>query len=263
MLRVILPPLIVILCGGAGQALRAWELSSAFDVSGLAIPNAPASLILIALTLAAAGVTGLLTPVRMISPPDGEERAFFAKGNQAYLVICVLSALTQLAAALSGLYSELMSPDANKLSFFLWLLCILCAFCVAITGLRHYRGEYFRLRLAMLAPAYTCCVWLLAAYQTWAAEPVTLVFVYQLFAIICTALAAYFFSGFSFGKGNLWCSCFFSLMGIYFNFVTLADSHTMSSQLLHLSAVMYLLANAVILLRRAFYKEKTSGGHLK
>lgn len=263
MLRVILPPLIVILCGGAGQALRAWELSSAFDVNGLAIPNAPATLILIALTLVVAGVTGLLCPVRMISPPEDSELAFSARGNQAYFVICALSALTQLAAALYGLYSELMSTAANGLSFFLWLMCIPCAFCVLITGWRHYRGRYPKLSVPMLAPAYTCCVWLLSAYQGWASEPVTLIFLYQLFSIICTALAVYFFAGFSFGKGSLWCSLFFSLMGIYFNFVTLSDSHSVPTQLLHLFAIMYLLANAVILLRRAFYKEKTSGGHLK
>ena len=68
-------------------------------------------------------------------------------------------------------------------------------------------------------------MWLIAAYQVRAGDPVRLDYVYELFAIIASLLGLYFHASFSFEQGPALLACLFSLLGVYFSLVTLADGH--------------------------------------
>ena len=184
MRKEILLPAVAVAGGGVGFVLRRWELATAFESdTGLPIPGAPATLALIALSVAMAAVS------------------FF----------CVMQTAQN---SFKGL-------DRGKYSF------------------------------TLLMPAYTCCVWLIAAYQVRAGDPVQLDYVYELFAIIASLLGLYFHAGFSFERGRVFWAGLFSLLGIYFCLTPLADQHDLATTLLYGFAILSLLSSTVTLLYNA------------
>ena len=92
MRKEILLPAVAVAGGGAGFVLRRWELATAFEAdTGLPIPGAPATLALIALSVAMAAVLALLCRGKYPSF-TGYDEAFQAKGNTLYATAMVLSA---------------------------------------------------------------------------------------------------------------------------------------------------------------------------
>ena len=128
------------------------------------------------------------------------------------------------------------------------LMSLVSAACLFVVGKNNYRmegrGKY---SAALLLPSYTCCLWLISAYQARSADPVILDYVYQLFAVIAAVLGTYFTAGFAFERAKVFRASFFSLLGIYFCLVTLADRHDVSMLLLFVAFALYLLATAVLL----------------
>lgn len=251
MLRVILPPLLALFGGLGGFFLRRWELTAAFDADGLAIPWAPASLILILLSVLLALAFILLSRrprIRLTGYPD----AFCARNNWVYAAAGAISAAMLGFAGVFGLKQELTGGTPRLLQLLLWVLCIASFFCVVRVVWFNLRAVSRRYSLELLIPAYTSCIWLVAAYQVRAAEPVVLSFIYELLAIICTALALYFSAGFSFAKGSFWRCAVFSLLSVYFSIVTLADGHSLCMRLLFLFAALYHLATVFVLFHHAF-----------
>ena len=99
MRKEILLPAVAVAGGGAGFVLRRWELATAFEAdTGLPIPGAPATLALIALSVAMAAVLALLCRGKYPSF-TGYDEAFQAKGNTLYATAMVLSAFLLLGAA--------------------------------------------------------------------------------------------------------------------------------------------------------------------
>ena len=116
-------------------------------------------------------------------------------------------------------------PDTAGL---LAALAAVSFFCVMQTAQNSFKGlDRGKYSFTLLMPAYTCCVWLIAAYQVRAGDPVQLDYVYELFAIIA------------------------SLLGIYFCLTTLADQHDLATTLLYGFAILYLLSSTVTLLYNA------------
>lgn len=259
---MLLLPLLAVLGGGLGHALRCWELSAAFDGEGLAIAGAAPTWLLIILSVLLAAAFALLS--RGGKEADAKHGAFSAaRNNPAYLAICALSAFCLLLAAVFGLKEELSAPPPSFLRVLLWIMCILSALCVAHTALQNYQRQAQKFSLAALAPAYTFCLWLVASHQIWATDPVILDYAYRLLAIICVMLALYFTAAFSFDKGKVWPCAFFCLMGIYFSMVALAGSLEPAECLLYLFSIAYLLATVVPLLRRPFSNIRYQPKHLQ
>lgn len=253
MLQVILLPLLAVVGGLGGFFLRRRELATAFEDSGLAIPGVPVTLALIALSLILALVFALLCrggANKLSTYGD----AFSVPGCRAYLAVTAVAAACLLAAALLGLKAELSSGAPRLLRLLLYGMCVVSFACVASTAVNNLRGQGRQYSLALLLPAYTCCLWLVVAYQQRAADPVVLDYVYELFAIICTLLGFYFTAGFSFGRIKPWRCAFFCLLSVYFGIVTLADGHDMSTRLLFLFSILYQLATVTVLLYRAFVR---------
>ena len=229
MRKEILLPAVAAAGGVVGFAFRRWELATAFEAdTGLPIDGAPATMALIVLSVVMAVVLALLCRGKYPAF-TGYDQAFRAKGNTAYATAGILSAFLLVAA-----------------------LALAAGFCVMGTVQNNFKGlGRGKLNFTLLLPAYACCVWLIAAYQVRAGDPVQLDYVFELFAIIASLLGLYFHAAFAFTKGRPFWAVFFALLGIYFSITTLADGHELGFTLLYAFAIVYLAVSAITLLYNA------------
>ncbi|WP_286732373.1 hypothetical protein [Intestinimonas sp. UBA1698] len=249
MRKDILLPGVAVVGGAAGFLLRRWELSTAFEPdTGLPVAGAPATWALIALTVVVAAVLAVLCRDTHRVFPGGYDEAFGAPNNALYLTVLVAAAFLMAA---SGLLTFLLYLRHDVTAFsrvLLALMSLVSAACLFVVGKNNYRmegrGKY---SAALLLPSYTCCLWLISAYQARSADPVILDYVYQLFAVIAAVLGTYFTAGFAFERAKVFRASFFSLLGVYFCLVTLADRHDVSMLLLFVAFALYLLATTVLL----------------
>ncbi len=255
MLNVVLLPILTILGGAAGYLLRQWELNTAFDEAGLANLTNPATLLLIALSVVMAAVLFLLSR-RVDSGLTEYGAAFFTAGNWVYLLVMALSAACLLAGGVFGLRNDILAGNGRN---FLWLLfrlmCFVSFFCIPVSAWNNFRAGQRKYNLTLVAPAYMACLWLVTTYQLRSANSVVLDYVYELLAIICVLVGLYYTAGFSFDKGKPQLCVLFSLLGVYFSIVTLADPLGRTSKVIFLFAILYHLANMTILLRNSFSKK--------
>lgn len=248
MSHMILPLLLALLGGAGGFLLRRWELSAVFEESGLAVLWSIPSLILIALSAVLAAAFVLLCRKAEHKPTDFSE-AFCVQNNWLYLILMALSAAAMLFAGILGLRSNDYSGVLRRL---MNIMCLMSFLCIPAVAWINFQGRPLRYSLPLLVPGYTLCLWLVAAYQRRAADPVVLDYVYELLAIICTLIGLYFCAGFSFGRPKIRRCAVFSLLGIYFSIVTLADAHSVIEQLLFLFCILYQLAFVSALLYHIF-----------
>lgn len=264
--EIVLPSLAV---GGGivGLLLRRWELATAFEAdTGLVTPNMPSTWALIIWSALLAAAFILLCRGKHRSFAGGYDAAFAAKGNTVYITAMVLAAFLLLASAvlnymgIPAAYAEAVAAaragNAQGTPLFnvlpraiLGLLSAVSFFCVLSTGRNNYRGEgKGKFSFSLLAPAYMGCIWLIAAYQVRAGDPVRQDYIYELFAIISSLLGLYFMAGFSFERAKVFRSSLFSLLGVYFSLVTLADGHELYVVLLYGFCILSLTANVTALL---------------
>ena len=167
----------------------------------------------------------------------GYDEAFQAKGNTLYATAMVLSAFLLLGAAVLMVLSFVQGTNTVYTRLLLAALAAVSFFCVMQTAQNSFKGlDRGKYSFTLLMPAYTCCVWLIAAYQVRAGDPVQLDYVYELF---------------SFERGRVFWAGLFSLLGIYFCLTTLADQHDLATTLLYGFAILYLLSSTVTLLYNA------------
>ena len=264
--EIVLPSLAV---GGGivGLLLRRWELATAFEAdTGLVTPNMPSTWALIIWSAVLAVVFILLCRGKHRPFAGGYDAAFAAKGNTVYVTAMVLAAFLLLASAvlnymgIPAAYTEAVAAaragNAQGTPLFnvlpraiLGLLSAISFFCVLSTGRNNCRGEgKGKFSFPLLAPAYMGCIWLIAAYQVRAGDPVRQDYIYELFAIISSLLGLYFMAGFSFERAKVFRSSLFSLLGVYFSLVTLADGHELYVVLLYGFCILNLTANVTALL---------------
>ncbi len=253
MLQVILLPLLAAVGGVGGFFLRRWELATAFEENGLAIPRMPATIALIVLSIVLALAFALLCRGGKHELKDYRS-AFSAPNNWAYLAAAAVAAAFLLVSSLLGAKTQMDSGSPGLLRLLLCAMCLVSFVCVLTVAMNNFRARSGQYSLPLLLPAYTGCLWLVTAYQQRAADPVVLDYVYELFAIVCTLLGLYFSAGFSFGRAKVWRCAFFCLLSVYFSIVTLADGHDLSTRLLFLFAALYQLANVTVLLYHSFVK---------
>ena len=264
--EIVLPSLAV---GGGivGLLLRRWELATAFEAdTGLVTPNMPSTWALIIWSAVLAVVFILLCRGKHRPFNGGYDAAFAAKGNTVYVTAMVLGGFLLLASAvlnymgIPAAYAEAVAAaragNAQTTPLFavlpraiLGALAAVSFFCVLSTGRNNYRGEgKGKFSFSLLAPAYMGCIWLIAAYQVRAGDPVRQDYIYELFAIISSLLGLYFMAGFSFERAKVFRSSLFSLLGVYFSLVTLADGHELYVVLLYGFCILSLTANVTALL---------------
>ena len=251
--KKILLPAIAVAGGGAGFALRRWELATAFEPdTGLPIAGSPATTALIALSVLVAAVLLALSLLGKYPRFEGYGQAFRARGNTLYAMAGVLSAFLLIGAGGLMAYDFVQGTNQLYTRLIVAAMAVASGACVLVTVQGNFKGTgQGKYSVPLLIPAFAFCVWLIAAYQVRAGDPVQLDYVYELFAIIAGLLGLYFIAGFSFDKGKCGPAVFFSLLGVYFSLVTLADGHDLASMLLYGFAILYLLASSALLLYNA------------
>ena len=262
MRKEILLPAIAVVGGGAGFALRRWELATAFEPdTGLPIEGMPVTWALIALSAAVAVVLLLLCLGVGKGFEGGYDQAFRARDAAPYMMGMTAGAFLTAAAGvllllkLPRLYAE-ASLETSGFPMFslvpmvlLAVLCLCSAWSMLMLGKNNYRGEEKGKYSAwLLIPAYTCCMWLIVSYQEHSGDPIILDYVYQLFSVIAAVLGCYFLSGFGFGRSRPAAAAFFSAEAMYFALVTLADAHEPAFLLLYAGCFFYFAASSVALL---------------
>lgn len=256
-------PAAAIVCGVVGCILRICELKTGFEPdTGLALPGAPAAWALI-LCSAAVFVLLLLLARRLNTAgvPAEYGRAFAARNSMLYIVCMVLAAFALLGAGVLLVLAFLRGSSASPVRLILAALCILSCFCVLYTGKCNYRTESAgKFSAALLLPAYTCCLWLIVAYQIQAGNPVQLEYIYGLFAIIAALLSQYYVAGFSFERPKPRRAILFTLLAIYFSIVTLADRHDSAFTALYLFVIFLSLASAAALLSNLEQSDPQAAG---
>lgn len=261
MRKEILVPAVAVIGGGAGFALRRWGLDTGFEPdTGLPIPGAPANLALIALSVVMVVLLALLCWGKK-GNLSGYSQAFRAQGNTLYATAGVLSGFLLLGAGALMAVEPLMGGELVYTRLITAVLALIAGVCVMLTVRDNLRGlSNGKYSFKLLMPAYAFCVWLIAAYQVRAGDPVQLDYVYELFAIIAGLLGLYSAASFSFERGRPFLTCLFSLLGVYFSLVTLADGHQLADMLLYAFTILYLLTNTVTLLHNAARPELPAQG---
>lgn len=253
MRKEILLPAIAVVGGGAGFALRRWELATAFEPdTGLPIPGAPATTALIALSVLVAAALLLLSLVGRYPRFEGYGQAFHAQGNTLYAMAGVLSGFLLIGAGGLMAYDFVQGTNPLYTRLIVAAMAVVSGLCVMSTVRDNFKGtNQGKYSVPLLIPAFAFCVWLIAAYQVRAGDPVQLDYVYELFAIITGLLGLYFIAGFSFDKGRCAPAVLFSLLGVYFSLVTLADEHDWATLALYGFTILYLITSSALLLYNA------------
>ncbi len=262
MRKTMLAPIAALLGGGVGFALRRWQLAAGFEPeTGLAIPGAPSALALIAcVALTAAAVLALSWNVSRTPEVGGAFSG--AVGNTVYItavaaagVVMLAGAVLDLPTALGGLSApgegeNLLARAAGRvLPPVRAALGALAAPCMLLWGRALYRGtDKAKENLGLLEICLLLSVWLITNYQKHSADPVTMNFVYEVLAIVCALLGAYYLAGYSFQTGRPRRCVFFCLMGSCFCLVTLADGHALPQLMLYGAMAVFLAAHAAVLL---------------
>ena len=261
MRKEILLPVSAVVLGAGGLALRRWELATAFEETGLVTPGMPSTLALGALSIVAAVL--FLALALLLRPVEGKrtEEATL-KGDTLALSSTVLGAFLLLGSAALGClelgaqFREAAALAAQGkggnpvlvvlLPFALTLLCLGSGVSLLSVGKDAYRGGGVRrFSGTVLLSAYTCCIWLISAYQGRASDPVVQDYLYELMAIICALLAFYYVAGSAFEHPRPGKTMFFSLCAVYFCLVTLADEHS-AAELLRYGGCVFALMPAAL-----------------
>jgi len=261
-------PSLTIVGGTVGFFLRKWEQSTAFEAdTGLAIPGMPATWALAVWSVALALALIILCSQERESLPY--DVAFHAEGNMIYALDTLLSGFLLLASAGAEIitypityqtYQNAVAmaavnstPPPSPLSIVLpalrILLCILAFLCVIsiVRNLYGARGKG-KEHLPLLGPCALFCVWLISDYQLHSTDPVVQNYLYEILAICACLMGFYEIATYSFQTGHPRRTLIFSLTGVYFSFVTMADHHTMAELFRYGFTILFLSAHAVLLL---------------
>jgi hypothetical protein len=263
-MRKNIPPILAVLGGLVGFGLRKWQLSTGFEPdTGLAIPGAPAATALIlwsVLVALALLVLNWKEKDRLSLEQTfaaGRQNALFATAGVLAGILLLGSGGVEVVLYSVSRGNTLAAESQNQMSQAASLALpplriLLCfgGFPAAALWVRSLvrGGEKSKESLCLLELCLLFCVWLTSDYQTRAADPVTLDYVYEVFAIIAGLLGVYYITGYSFQNGRPRRTLFFCLMGTYFSLVTLADRHELTDLLRYGFVVLFLTAHAVLIL---------------
>ena len=267
-------PLLAILAGVAGFVLRRLQWATGFEAdTGLPITGSPAALALITLSLVLAAVLLLLLLRRGQSQsPSGYDQAFLSHdpgvramshGSGFFLLI---AAAWQMQEFLVSDWPQASAAAANAramgrnalpsllsgvlLPLLVVLLCIGSSISLILLAKNNYLGEgKGRHSLCLLIPAYGSSLWLILTYRECSGDPILAGYVFYLLAVLCITLALYQLATFAFtSRGRPAATLFFSLLGVYFSIVTLADSHGLTATLLLVASALWLTTQSFVLL---------------
>jgi len=208
------PALVTAVGAIAGFVLRRWQLQTAFNAAGQAMPGHSSSLFL---AVACAAATVLLALLSIRLEPRGGYEETFSSGTPEL----VFSAAAALAMLLCNALSLFNRPSG--LWFAMGFFGLLAGFCIALSAAQRYRGTVPPLALHILPCAYLT-LRLIFTFKSWSVDPVVQDYCYDLFASIAAMLATYHLGGFCLDRGQRRLCAFWCLTGTVFAAVALAGA---------------------------------------
>lgn len=247
MKKEILLPTVAWLGGVAGFALRRWELATAYDPELRLMQQCPATWMLWAL----GAVLLVLFSLSCLSM-GREKRSpaqWFYMPRTGYMTMAVCAGFLLMITGLVGFWQQRTLYHKEPVAMLCYVLCLVGGVCVLMMGQAVYRGRWSRnTPVLVMGPSFCTLVWLVATYQENARQPEVGLFVWQILSACAVVLALYGMVTLAIGKGGAGRTCVFTLMGISLSAITLADGHDLADTLLYLFAMIYLTAQAYLLL---------------
>lgn len=210
----------------AAAVLRRWQLGSAFEEStGLAVPGAPASVILLCVIVMAGAWFVLLSMHQPLSKrPWAAGQAhrwdlvFLDAGDPVYPVLVVMAAFLALVCVPVlfpvglgqwKLYQEMLAADLQPpsnngmLTIATAVGALLAALGLLQMGRDGFRpGRRGKGGFSAALPGVASCVWLMESFRAHAANPVRWDYAPQLLAITCGMMFYMDFAGMSAGAAR-------------------------------------------------------------
>lgn len=238
-------PVLALALGAVAAALRVWQRTAAYDPSGLPVPMAPSSVILV-LVLAACAAVFLVLALGQNKTLDDPRSALPQGAVPALLlaasgVLLLLGGMMNLKTGADGyfLYADAMhSTDtltrSEGLRAFLTssLLPLVMAAasvpaCIALlVQAKHAKngGELKAETFTALMPPLFSFLWLIEAYRQHTANPIVWDYVLLLFAVVSLLLSGHDRAGFSLGVAKPRRAAFLTLLALFFAAAALPDS---------------------------------------
>lgn len=239
LILLVLGPLMV-----AAGMIRRWQVATAFEPdTGLLVPHAPATLVM--LGLLAVAVMGLL----LLAREGTRSRTWrgylsaFALPAKGLLVVYVAAGACLVAAGVLELRVWAQGPESAMSRLLCGVTLIPGGVCVGLVGwLNGQRREAGgRFAWPLLGPGVCGCLWLIRAYQTNTAIPNVMTYLFYFLGIICALLAAYDMAAFSFEKPKPKSFLWYAGMGLVLLSACLGDFLDQGAYIQLLLCLGYLL----------------------
>lgn len=253
-------PILALAGGGAGFALRCWQLATALDEQSMLFRSgAPATLAPTALLVVLAAAFLALSRGGII--PADYAQAFYCP-TSGYMTLMAASGFLMFAAAALGfleavsqfrLWQAGLVPTPPVMLMLTAVMAVPAGLAALLLGKGNYRAALPASHPLLAAlPAYTLLPWIVALYQTHSRQPETMLFVFTLLGVICAELGFYFAACFAFGRPCPKSCLFSSLMAVVLLLTSLADRPGFFYAVMCLGCVLLLLAQSFALLRSMF-----------
>ncbi len=237
-------------------ALRYWQRAAAFEPdTGLLTPGAAPTWCLAALFAAAAVAFALLGRWVAKGARWRSYLASFALPHRAMLAVYLLAGGALVGAGLLGIRERQMYLN-DQLSRYIFSIALLpTGLDLALVGWLNAQRQEAQGRFAwpLLAPGWSGCVWLIAAYQAHTAQPNTWAYAPYFLGAVCAVTACYAMASFSFERPRpAWC-LWLCAMGLTLLATTVVDAWVTGDRyllLVCLGFMLYLAAQAKCLLYR-------------
>lgn len=264
--ELILPGLAV-LGGGAGFALRSWQLAAAVDLeSGIIQLTHPATLGLVLLS-AVLALLFLLLPQKACGPEEAQ--TIFYYPSSLYMTCMAASGLLLLAAGGLGMvgtlstYQDLRAaalPDEvvpfPVIELLCGGLCLPAGASVLLFGRANYREAASPYTpCSSLAPGYLALLLLIHYYVGHSSDPLLLRYAWPLLGWVTTLLALYSVSSCCYRKPAPRMTLFFSGAAVYLQLVSLADRPDLFQIISGMALTLYLLAQSAALAKNCLSQQ--------
>ena len=251
-------PLFALMAGAGGFYLRLMELMDVFDRStGLPERGARITIALFLLSVVSL-VFALVFSIRASAKHRAKSGFENAYGTDllSYPFALALIGIVWLGATVKHFFDVNAFEVFPRIELYFTVLSALSAISVTLFAVEMYQDPRRKITYALsIVPTLFMCFWLIVMYKQNATNPVLLKYGYHCLAIITSALAFYFTSGFLYNKPAPGKTIFTYLAAIYFCFVTLADEHTTSIKIIIAAILLVNVIYSYMLIRNLRWKE--------
>ena len=240
--------LVTVVTGVFGMFLRWLQWLNAFEPdTGLAIPGAATSWILLVYLLLAVAMIAALTNylLRQFELSAEANKALKSKSKLPELLCRALAVvLAAIGVALMFSAHEAAHPLLTRLLAASAMVCAASFFFL----FDKWKGKKGEGNPFALVPVLFCCVWLICAYRDHAEDPVLWAFVVEILAIAANTMGCYELAAYSYGRAKPARALFFAQLAAFMSITALGDERSTAGQALFVGFACLMLLVEYLLL---------------